>query len=297
MGLHSFLRLLLLAALWGGSFLFMRVAAPVIGPAILIEFRLLLAALFLLAAGWYLKKNLNLLQHWKHFAMLGWFNTALPFLLIAFAAQTLSASLLSIMNATAPIWGTLLIALRLRQKIQFKTLLGLAIGITGVMLLVGFDQTMLNEGADIAVAAALTAAFCYGIASCYAQGKTTVEPFANAHGSMWLATLLLIPVQPFFPAQSSTDPLIIGSVILLGVFSTGVAYLLYFRLIAEVGAASALTVTYLIPVFGVFWGWLFLDEAIGWHTVAGTAIVLTGTAMVTGFKLSTLRRKREKAHV
>lgn len=297
MGLHNFLRLLLLAALWGGSFLFMRIAAPVIGPAILIEFRLLLAALFLLAASWYLNKNLNLIQHWKHFAMLGWFNTALPFLLIAFAAQTLSASLLSIINATAPIWGTLLIALRLRQKVALKTLLGLAIGITGVMLLVGFDQTMLNEGAAIAVISALCAALCYGIASCYAQGKTGVEPFANAHGSMWLATILLVPVQPFFPAQSSTEPLIIGSVLLLGVFSTGVAYLLYFRLVAEVGAASALTVTYLVPVFGVLWGWLFLDEAIGWHTIAGTAIVLTGTALVTGFKLSTLRRTREQAHV
>ncbi len=297
MGLRSLLQLLFLAALWGGSFLFMRMAAPVIGPAILIEFRLLFAALFLLVVALLLKRKLHTAKHWKHYAILGWFNSALPFLLFAYAAQTISASLLSILNATAPIWGTVLIALRFKKTITLKNTTGLVLGIAGVALLVGFDPNLLIPGSDIAVMAAIGAAFSYGIASCYAQGAKSVEPFANAHGSMWAATILLIPLLPLFPAQSTTDTTIITSIILLGVFCTGVAYLLYFRLIADVGAPSALTVTYLVPVFGVLWGNLFLDESIGWHTLLGGGIILTGTALVTGFSPRTLLNRKDTENV
>ena len=297
MGLRSFLQLLFLAALWGGSFLFMRMAAPVIGPAILIEFRLLFAALFLLVVALLLKRKLHTAKHWKHYAILGWFNSALPFLLFAYAAQTISASLLSILNATAPIWGTVLIALRFKKAITLKNTAGLILGIAGVALLVGFDPNLLVPGSDIAVMAAIGAAFSYGIASCYAQGAKSVEPFANAHGSMWAATILLIPLLPLFPAQSTTDTTIITSIILLGVLCTGVAYLLYFRLIADVGAPSALTVTYLVPVFGVLWGNLFLDEPIGWHTLLGGGIILTGTALVTGFSPRTLLNRKDTENV
>ncbi|GGK63938.1 DMT family transporter [Amphritea balenae] len=297
MGLRSLLQLLLLAALWGGSFLFMRMAAPVIGPAILIEFRLLFAALFLLAVALLMKRKLQTRKHWKHYAMLGWFNSALPFLLLAYAAQTLSASLLSILNATAPIWGSVLIALRFKTKISLKNIIGLLLGIAGVALLLGFDTNLLLPGSGIAVITALGAAFSYGIASTYAQGAASVEPFANAHGSMWAATFLLIPLLPLFPAQPTSDSTIIGAVILLGIFCTGVAYLLYFRLIAEVGAASALTVVYLVPIFGVLWGYLLLNEPVGWHTLLGGSIILTGTALVTGFNPRALLRRRATANV
>lgn len=297
MGLRSLLQLLLLAALWGGSFLFMRMAAPIIGPAILIEFRLLFAALFLLVVALLLKRKLHAVKHWKHYAILGWFNSALPFLLFAYAAQTISASLLSILNATAPIWGSILIGLRYRKTITLKNIIGLLLGISGVALLVGFDPSLLVPGSDIAVIVAIGAAFSYGIASCYAQGAKSVEPFANAHGSMWAATILLTPLLPLFPAQSTTDTTIITSVILLGVFCTGVAYLLYFRLIADVGAPSALTVTYLVPIFGVLWGNLFLNEPIGWHTLLGGGIILTGTALVTGFSPRMLLSRRNAANV
>ena len=111
-----------------------------------------------------------------------------------------------------------------------------------------------------------------------------VEPFANAQGSMWAATLLMVPVVPFFPAQAMPGPGIVIAVIALGVVCSGVAYLLYFRLVVELGATSALTVTFLIPVFGVFWGFIFLDEAVGWHTLAGSLLVIAGTMLVTGFK-------------
>lgn len=286
MSTTNLLRLILLAAIWGGSFLFMRIAAPVLGAAVLIEYRVLFAALFLAAIGVFLKKTLDLKQHWKHYFILGLFNSALPFLMFAFAARTLSASVLAVLNATTPLWGTLIAAVWSRTMVSGKVLLGLALGTIGVALLVGFDHVSSKPGAGIAIAAVLFASFNYGIASNYAKQAKAVEPFANAHGSMWASALLVLPVVPFFPAPGEPTVGIMGAVIALGVLCSGVAYLIYFRLIQDVGPSSALTVTFLSPLFGILWGVMFLGETVGWYTFAGAAIVITGTALVTGFRPS-----------
>ena len=283
MNTSNFLRLLLLAAIWGGSFLFMRIGAPVLGPAVLIEYRVLFAALFLAAVGLVLRKRLDLRANWKHYLMLGFFNSALPFLLFAYGARTLTASVLSVLNATAPMWGALLGALWGRQPITLRTGLGLVLGTAGVALLVGFDDVSTRPGAAIALVASLAAALCYSIASLYAKSAKSVEPFANAHGTMWAATLFVLPALPFFPSPATPTPGVWAAVLALGVLCSGIAYLIYFRLIDEVGPTSALTVTFLNPVFGILWGALFLGEVVGWHTLAGSAIVLVGTALVTGF--------------
>jgi drug/metabolite transporter (DMT)-like permease len=279
----SLIRLFALAAIWGASFLFLRIGAPVLGPAVLIEGRLVLAALFLLAVALWFGKRLELRRHWRHYLLLGLLNSALPFLLLAFAARSLSASLLSILNASSPIWGAVIAAGWSRTGLNVREVAGLALGIAGVGLLVGFDATTLQPGAGPAIAAALGAAACYGIASVYAKSARAVEPFANAHGSMWAAALLAAGALPFFPVVARPDVGVIAAVVALGVLCSGIAYLLYFRLIADLGPASALTVTFLIPVFGVFWGHLFLGEAVGWHTLAGAVVVITGTALITGF--------------
>ena len=279
----NFLRLLLLAAIWGGSFLFMRIGAPVLGPAVLVEYRVLFAALFLAAVGLVLRKRLELRANWRHYLMLGFFNSALPFLLFAYSARTLTASVLSVLNATAPMWGALIGALWARQAITLRSAIGLVLGTAGVALLVGFDDVSRLPGAGLALAAALAAALCYSIASLYAKTAKTVEPFANAHGTMWAAALFVLPVLPFFPSPAPPTPGVWAAVLALGVVCSGIAYLIYFRLIVDIGPTSALTVTFLNPLFGILWGALFLGEAVGWHTLAGAAIVLVGTALVTGF--------------
>lgn len=280
----DFLRLILLAAIWGASFLFMRIGAPVLGPAVLIEYRVGFAALFLAIVGFVLKKPLGLRHHWKHFLILGFFNSTLPFMLYAFAAKSLSASLLSVLNATAPIWSALIAAVWMRKAMAPRTVLGLLLGTGGVALLVGFDKVTGQAGAALAIGAGLLAAFSYGIATTYARSAQAVEPFANAHGSMWAAALMVLPALPFFPAPASPSPGVMAAVLALGVLCSGVAFLLYFRLIHDVGATSALTVTFMIPIFGILWGCLFLGETIGWYTIAGSAIVIVGTALVTGFR-------------
>ncbi|MBV7536959.1 DMT family transporter [Duganella sp. sic0402] len=287
MSTANLLRLILLAAIWGGSFLFMRIAAPVLGAAVLIEYRVLFAAIFLAVVGLFLKKSLDWKQHWKHYFILGLFNSALPFLMFAFAARTLSASVLAVLNATTPLWGTLIAAAWSRTMVSGKVLLGLLLGTCGVALLVGFDHVSSKPGAAIAIAAVLFASFNYGIASNYARQAKAVEPFANAHGSMWASALMVLPVVPFFPAPGEPTIGIMAAVIALAVLCSGVAYLIYFRLIQDVGPSSALTVTFLSPLFGILWGVLFLGETVGWYTFAGAAIVITGTVLVTGFRFRT----------
>lgn len=291
MSLGNVGRLLLLAAIWGASFLFIRIAVPTLGPAVLMNGRVLFAAVFLAVVALVLKKQLLLRANWRHYLQLGLINSALPFLLFAAAASVLTASLLSVLNATAPIWGALIGIVWFRQPLSIKVLSGLLLGVAGVAVLVGFDPVLLQPGALWAVAAAAGAACCYGIATHYTRRAKAVEPFANAHGSMWGALCWLVPVSFFIPASAPVTVGVAAAVLTLGVLCTGVAYLLYFRLVQEMGATQTLTVTFLIPVFGVLWGALFLGEKVGWHTLTGAVMVLTGTALVTGFNPAALRQQ------
>ncbi|MDD1829810.1 DMT family transporter [Photobacterium sp. ZSDE20] len=294
----SFLKLIMLAAIWGGSFLFMRIAANPLGPAVLIEARVLCAAITLLLVSFYLKRKLSFNAHAKHFFILGLFNTALPFLFFAYAAQTLNASTLAILNSTAPIWAAIIGAIWTKTALENKVLLGLGIGVTGVCVLVGWDAMNIGQEAIIPIFAAVMAAFSYGIASNYTKTAPKVEAFNNAHGSMWAAVLIVLPFVFFIPMREAPDLTITTSVILLGAVCTGLAYLLYFNLINELGAPSALSVTFLIPVFGILWGNLFLDEAIGINTVVGSILVITGTMLVTGLSpaqmIKNVREKRRQ---
>lgn len=296
MSTTSLLQLLLLAAIWGSSFLFLRIAVPALGPAWLIEARVLLAAVLLWGVARALRQRpLDLRGHGRHYLVLGLFNTALPFLFFAYAARALPASLLSILNATGPIWGALIAALWQRAPLPPRAVAGMLLGVGGVALLLGVDPAALQAGAGGAIAATLAATCCYGIASNYARVGPAQRPLANAHGSMWAAVLWVLPLLPFVPTASLPTPGVGAAVVALGLLCTGVAYLLYFRLVADIGAAPALTVGFLIPLFGVLWGWLFLDEAVGWHTLAGALVVVAGTALVTGFDPRLLWIRREVA--
>lgn len=283
----SLARMLALAAIWGASFLFMRVAVPVLGAELLVLLRTLLAALFLAAVALAWRRPLRWRAHARHYLTLGLLNSALPFVLWAYAAGALPATLLSVLNATAPIWGAVVGAAWARRWPAAPVLGGLALGLAGVAVLVGVESLALPPGAGWAVAAALAASFCYGLSTTYARTAPGVEPLANAQGSMWAAALWMLPLwlataQPV-PVPS---PPVAGAALALGVVCSGVAYLLYFRLLADIGPVRTLTVTFLIPVFGTLWGVLFLGESVGWHTLAGAALVLGGTALASGWRWS-----------
>ena len=294
----GFSRLLLLAALWGGSFLFMRMAASVVGPAWLILARVGLAAIFLWMVAMWFRKGLQASRHWRHYLVLGFFNSALPFLLFAYAAQTISASLLSILNATAPMWAAVIARVWLKSELSMFKWVGMGTGLTGVAVLAGVESIILPAGGIWAIAAGLAATLSYGIATNYTKVAPNVESFSNAHGSMWAATVVMIPVALATPMPAEVPMIPTGlAVLALGIICSGFAYLIYFRLIADFGGVSALTVTFLIPVFGTLWGAWFLDELVTWTTAGGGLLVVLGTAMVTGFSPMALfgRAKQEGA--
>ncbi len=174
-------------------------------------------------------------------------------------------------------------------------LIGLLLGISGVGVLVGFDPSMLNEGAGLAALAAVGATMFYSASAIYVQRNPVTDPLMTALGCMLVSTIAVTPAAPFFLPASMPSPLVIASVLALGILCSGIAYLIYFRLIADIGPASALTVTFLIPVFGILWGAVFLNEHLGWNTLIGSIIVIIGTALVTGFRPAFLRARQQVA--
>jgi drug/metabolite transporter (DMT)-like permease len=273
-------RLVALAAIWGASFLFTRITAPVLGPVLTAELRTLIAGIAL--AIWLLglrREKLEWRRWGRQYLVVGILTSALPFLLWAYSALSLTAGLMSVINATSPMWGALCSAVLLRERLRSKRIIGLAVGVVGVALV-----TQPQPGTHlplIAVLAALTAAFCYGLAGAYMKRWANDVPSRGmAVGTQLVAGVILIPVIPLAPPASMPSAFIVACILVLGLLCGAVAYLLYFRLVADLGATGALTVTYLIPVFGVLWGALFLGEALTLPMIAGGVLVLLGTVFV-----------------
>lgn len=283
MKLSDLLELVILAALWGGSFLFMRIATPEFGPVALIALRVGIAALFLTPILLFRSGFTPLRGKWRSIFVVGALNSALPFCLFAFSTLHLTGGFTSILNATAPLWGALIAWVWLGDRLSRSRTVGLLVGFAGVLVLVQGKLGVRIEGGALAVPAALLATLSYGIAANYTkQTLTGVDPLAVATGSqITAAALLLWPAILLWPDQpiSTTAWL---ALLVMAIASTGIAYVLYFRLIASVGPARAISVTYLIPLFGVLWGSLFLDEALSPNMIFGGAIILIGTALATG---------------
>jgi drug/metabolite transporter (DMT)-like permease len=274
-------RLLALAALWGGSFLFMRVAVLPLGPIATAELRVLLAAttlvVWLRAAG----IPLGWRGDWQLYVVVGVINSAAPFALWAFSARHLPVSYLVVINATSPIFGALVSALWLGDRFTPRAALGLAAGVGGVALLVGVGPVQPTPEALWALVAGALGSLCYAIAAAYLKRREHAPaPAAVATGSQLAATVALLPLLPALPPVAWPAPGEWTAVLMLGVVCTAIPYLLYFRLIADVGATRALTVTFLIPVFGMLWGAIFLGETITGTMAAGCGLVLLGTALV-----------------
>jgi drug/metabolite transporter (DMT)-like permease len=278
----DYARLALLAAIWGGAFVFLRVAAPVLGPAWTAEFRVLLGGLALLA--WFRLSGVDagLRPHARSYLLIGTVNIAVPFALYAYAAMYAPASLLSIVNSTAPIFGLAWSAAFGDERVTLRKAAGLGVGIAGVALIVRFPAGELAPQLGWALAAALAACCAYGVTGVLMKRFSGgASPRAMAVGNQLAAALVLLPLLPVLPPLATPTPLVIANLVALAVLASGVAFLLYFRLIADVGATRALTVTYLIPLFGVLWGWLFLGETLPAAALAGGALILAGTALVT----------------
>lgn len=285
--------LVALAALWGASFLFMRIAAPAFGPVALVFLRLAGAALLLVPMLAARGELASLRAHWRTIAVVGVMNSALPFLCFAYAALSITAGLSAILNSATPLFAAVVAWLWLGDRMTRWRIVGLAIGFAGVLWL-GWDKADFKPGGSAwAIAACLLATMSYAIAPNLTKRHLGgVPPLAVAAGSQFTAAILLaLPAMLWWPpaAPSVHDWL---AAALLAIFCTGVAYILYFRLIANAGPTNAVAVTYLIPLFAVLWGGIFLSEQVTLPVVVGCAIIFLGTALATGvLRPGRLRRK------
>lgn len=286
---------MLLAAVWGASFLFMRIGVLEFGPLATAGVRVTIASAFLLPILLFKRLGPALLQHWKPVFFVGVLNSAIPFACFSFALLSITTGMASMLNATVPLFGALVAWFWLHDKPTRSRLLGLLIGFVGVAML-AWDQAGVKPGASgiapfWAVLAGLLACVCYAASASYTRRfLTDVPALVIATGSQMGATLgLALPALWFRPTQMPGLSAWLA-LLAVGVVSSGVAYILFFRLIVNAGPARALSVTYVVPVFAVLYGLIFLGEQVTpWMLVCG-AVIVVGTALSTG--LLTLRRPR-----
>ncbi len=278
---------LMLAMIWGASFLFMRTAAVEFGAVLTASLRVSIAALFLLPLLYFKGQSQVLWANWKRVFFVGVFNSALPFALYSFAVQHITTGLSSIMNATVPLFGALLAWAWLGDKPGLSRTLGLCLGFLGVLLLAGGEADFKPNAAGVAplwaVGACLLATFSYALSANFAKRFIAhVPPLATATGSQCGASLALALPAAFSLPDQAPSPTAWGALLVVGVLCTGVAYILYFRLIENAGPSKALTVTFLIPVFAIGYGVLLLNEHItAWMLMCG-AVILVGTGLSSG---------------
>ena len=278
---------LMLSALWGSSFLFMRLASVDMGALPTAALRVGIASMFLtplmLAKGHWPA----LRQHWKPVLFVGLLNSGIPFALYAFAVVHISTGMSSILNATVPLFGALVAWVWLGDKPSLSRSVGLAIGFGGVLLLAGGQASFQPNASGMAPAWAVLA--CLAATSCYALSASftkryipSLPPLVTATGSQLGATLALaLPALWFHPGHLPSATALLA-LLAVGVLCTGVAYILYFKLIESAGPARALTVTFLVPVFAIAYGVIFLGESVtAWMLMCG-AVILAGTALSSG---------------
>ena len=275
-------RWLLLATLWSLQFIFMRLAVPVFGTAPVAEARALFAALLLVPwVVWIAKQRIAPLEHWKDHLAVGLVNNVLPFICFAWAATVLPAGYLAIINGMVPLWTAIIAAPVLKERLGAWRVAGFALGIAGVALIVNLGPVKLDLRTALAAVAGITGAALWGWAGVMIKQRYgRLPPMGLAAGSIAFAAVLMMPFWIEAPPAAAWTLEALAAVVALGTLCSGVAYLPFFTLIRDIGPSRTLTVGLAIPVLGIFWGWLLLDEAVTLPMLAGAALVLAALVMV-----------------
>ncbi|MBL8152937.1 MAG: DMT family transporter [Anaerolineae bacterium] len=275
--------LFVLAALWGASFLFVRIAVPVLGPFPLVAARVLLGGSILLVYATLIHQLPDWRSNWLRYALIGLFNNAIPFTLIAAAQLHLTASYAALLNATTPLFSAVIAAIWIKERLTTVKISGLVLGMIGVAIVVGWEPDALDSTRVVSIALMLGATLSYGIAAVY--GKVAFkkgQPIATATGQLLSSTVLMLPLALLNPPQHPIQPVTVAAVVGLALLSTSIAYIIYFHLIGSSGPTIAASVTLLIPFFSSLWGAIFLSEQLQTNEVLGFLVILVGLCLVTG---------------
>ena len=286
---QGLIEFVLLAAIWGSSFLFMRLGAQEFGALPTAGVRVAIASLFLLPLLLWRGLGPQLVQHWKKIFVIGLLNSGIPFACYAFALLSINSGLSAILNATSPLFGALIAWVWLKDRPHGLRIAGLVIGFCGVALLAWDKASFKPDASGLttgwAVLACLLACLCYGISASYTKRYLSGLPsLVTATGSQLGATLgLALPTLWLWPQRMPGTTAWLA-LLAVGVLCTGVAYILYFRLIESMGPARSMTVTFVVPVFAMIYGALFLDEAVSVWMVFCCAIIVSGTALSSNLR-------------
>jgi drug/metabolite transporter (DMT)-like permease len=254
------------------------------------EVRVVIAGLALLAFARASGAPPDLRAHGKRFLVLGAVGSAAPFTLIAAAELYIPASLAAILNATTPLCSAVVAAVWLQEQFTVKRAVGLVLGIVGVTVLMGWSPLTISGGVIFATVAMLLASLCYALGGTYAgRAFRGVPPLTISIGQQLAAAVILLPFAAATLPRAHASSEVVANVLALALLCTAVAYMIYYPLLKSAGPTSALSVTFLIPVFGLLWGALFLHERIGLGTVAGLAVILSSITLVTGIRVLPLR--------
>jgi drug/metabolite transporter (DMT)-like permease len=278
-------RLIALGAIWGSSFMLMRIAVPDLGPLPTAFGRIVLGGVALgLFARW---RGIEFAwrRNARVYLVIGVTNTAVPFALFAWAALHIPSAYMATMNALAPVFTAMFGFLLMAERLSPMRIASFVLGFGGVAVLVNIGPTAVDAHVIGGILAGIGAAVCYGFAAIYTRmNASRIAPLAAASGSQIMASLALLPFTlPALPsALAHAQPASAAAVIILGLLCTGFAYALFFHLIAAEGPGKAVMVTFLVPAAAALWAWAILHEPVTAGTVIGLAIVLCATALALG---------------
>jgi drug/metabolite transporter (DMT)-like permease len=279
--------LLLLGAVWGASFLFIKIGVAEMPVATLVALRLVIGALILLVVLYARGLRLPMqAKNWRDFFFTGVVGLIFPFVLITWGEQSISSGMASILNATTPLFTALVAYLWTRQEgLTGLKLLGVFLGFAGVVIAVGTEDIDFGSVSTQGQLAVLLAAACYGVSGVYArQAFRGLPALVPATGQLLAGTLVFAPVALItygFPSPLPSAQAI-GAVVALGVLGTSLAYILLYWLIERIGATRSSMTTYLLPPFALFYGAIFLQEKVTWNALAGLAVVVVGILLANG---------------
>lgn len=284
-------RLVLLAIVWGAALIFLRIASPVLGPILTIDIRLLVAGFVLLPVCIFAGDGGTLRRRWRDLVAFAVINSITPFFLYAWATQHITASFAGIINATVPLFGAIVARVWLKDRLNLQQVLGLVLGFVGVVVLIGWKPLPNTLEVSLGIAAAILGSLGWAIGTSFAKKRLSdVSGLTLATGSQLFGGFLVLPLAPFFPPLGPITPVVVGAMLGLALFSTALAYLIFFRLLRDVGPAKALTTTYMIPIFTIVGAAIFLGEPVTLSMVGGCLLVLGGIALATEFvKVAMLR--------
>jgi drug/metabolite transporter (DMT)-like permease len=279
-------RLVALAAMWGASYLFMRYAVPHLGPALMIELRVLIGGLLITAYVYATGNTVGWREHWPGYLFVGAIGIALPFTIIAQALTVIDASTAAILNALAPLFASVVAAIWIKDPITPAKAAGIALCLVGTAVLVGWTPSPVTARELFAASLSVLATAFYGFSIVFTKVKLKgASPVGSSAATLLFAALALAPFAfaTHAPHDISTIPAMAWLALAgLAIISTAFAFLLYYRLIADVGPVKAITVTLLVPIFGVVWGVIFLGEPVTPGRIAGCAVILAGCALILG---------------